>query len=228
MKSLYFIIELPFPSGNLRGHVDEWVLVQFFCQTSTILICACCWRYLIAALNAGHVRDRLKSKRNGATACNSIVDATQCCFVSRRRKRLVADSAFVTRKKSHTTSERLLFPRMTIELSGSLFTACPMLYHSIKSTSRLLAFYLFAATEFYSVISYPILYLYPISFYIFLHFSCRLPYRQRLWRDPVEPMPDRSVNYQNRARLLLTSSFMQRSFNLFLSKLDLLNRWASV
>ena len=46
----------------------------------------------------------------------------------------------------------------------------PDAIRSIKSTSRLLAFYLFAATEFYSVISYPILYLYPIFFYIFLHF----------------------------------------------------------
>lgn len=224
MKLLYFIIELPFSSGNFKGHVDEWVLVQFFRQTSTILICACCWRYLIAALNAGHVRGRLKSKRNDATACSSIVDATQCCFVCRRRKRLVADSGFVTRKKSHTISERLLFPRMTIELSGSLFTTYPMLIRSIKSTSRFLAFNLFAATEYYSVISYPILYLYPISFSIFY----RLPYRQRLWWDPVEPMPDRSANYQNRARALLTSSFMQRSFTLLLSKLDLSNRWASI
>lgn len=174
MKSLYFIIELPFSSGNLRGHVDEWVLVQFFRQTSTILICACCWRYLIAALNAGHVRGRLKSKRNGATACNSIVDATQCCFVSRRRKRLVADSGFVTRKKSHTISERLLFPRMTIELSGSLFTTCPMLYvplNSLRAFSPSTCLPQRNSIPLYPVLYYIYILYLPISFSIFLSFA---------------------------------------------------------
>lgn len=174
MKSLYFIIELLFSSGNLWGHVDEWMLAQFFRQTSTILICACCWRYLIAALNAGHVRGRLKSKRNGATAYNSIVDATQCCFVSRRRKRLVADSGFVTRKKSHTISERLLFPRMTIELSGSLFTICPMLYVPLNPLRAFSPSTCLPQRNFIPL--YPILYYiyilyFSISFSIFLSFA---------------------------------------------------------